>query len=493
MARTIKLYEAELYNVWQSKSFQNPLVAKTGQKVDIIDPGEFNKDSSGPDFKNARVKIDDLTYVGDVEIDRDYNDWKHHGHNIDKKYNKVILHVCFLNKYHQNYVYNKEGRKILSICLSDYLDEEEVKEINEKIEASKEELSHKLRCVELIDKIPFGFRKRYLAELGIKRFEKKATRIFNRLKELKFISELQIKEPEIGYELSEQFNNKEFSSEEFQDKELWEQLFYEFIFEALGYSKNKSIMLKLSRSVNIQFLKKFDDPEEFTILAESALYGVGGLLPKVTEETKEKFSEYTLTLNENWENIKKIYDGKIYDETDWHFFKLRPQNFPTIRIAGGVKFLKDLIFNDLIGKIIKKVIEIRNLTVLMNSLKSLFIIKSSGYWKKHYTFDNAASKEIKYFVGLSRADEMIVNVVLPFLSVYFKIFGKEDAGKKVMKIFQIYNQNSDNKITREVAENLDVLPLLRKSIYSQGMIELFRSYCSKNKCLECKFGEQVFN
>ncbi len=493
MTRAIKLYEAELYNVWQNKSFGTPLTTKTGQKVDIIDPGELNKDSSGPDFKNARVKIDELTYVGDVEIDRDYNDWKHHGHNIDRKYNKVILHVCFLNKYHQNYVYNKEGRKILSICLADFLDEEEIKEINNKIEASKEELSHKLRCIELAEKIPFGFKKRYLAELGVKRFEKKCTRIFDRLKELKFISELQLKEPKIGYELTEQFNNKTFSADEFKDKELWEQLFYEFIFEALGYSKNKSIMLKLARSARIDFLKHLDDKEEFTNLAEAALFGIAGLLPNVDGLPKENFSTYTLKLNENWEKIKKIYDGEIYDETDWHFFKLRPQNFPTIRIAGGVRFLREIIFDDFISKLIKKVIEIRNFTVLMNSLKSLFIIKSSGYWKKHYIFDNAANREIKYFVGLSRADEMIINVVLPFLSVYFNMFGKKDAGKKVMKIFQIYSQNSDNKITREVAENLDVEPLLRKSIYSQGMIELFRSYCSKNKCLECKFGEQVFN
>ena len=493
MTRAIKLYEAELYNVWQNKSFENPLQSGTGQKIEIIDPGELNKDSSGPDFKNARVKIDDITYVGDVEIERDYNDWKHHGHNIDKKYNKVILHVCFLNKYRQNYVYNKEGRKIISICLSDYIDEEEVKEINRKIEASKEELSHRLRCIELADKIPFGFKKRFLAELGIKRFEKKTNRIFERLKELKFLSELKIKEPKIGYELTEEFNSRNFSAEEFQDPALWEQLFYEFIFEALGYSKNKNIMLKLARSANLNFIKRLSDKENFIELAEAALYGIGGLLPNVNGNEKEKYSEYTLKLNEDWENIKKIYDGEVYSETDWHFFKLRPQNFPTIRIAGGVRFLKELLFNDLISRIVKKIIEIRSLSVLMNSLKSLFIIKSGGYWKRHYTFDNSSSKEIKYFVGLSRADEMVVNVVLPFLALYFKIFGKENAGKKVMKIYQIYSQNSDNRITREVAENLDVELLLKKSIYSQGMIELFRSYCSKNKCLECKLGEQIFN
>ncbi len=492
MTRAIKLYEAELYNVWENKSFGNPIKAPTGQKVEIIDPGEFNKDGSGPDFKNARVKIDELTYVGDVEIDRDYNDWKHHGHNIDRKYNKVVLHVCFLNKYRQNYVYNKEGRKILSICLSDFLDEEEINEINKKIETSKEELSYKLRCIELTDTIPFDFKKRYLAELGIKRFEKKCTRIFNRLKELRFLSELKIKEPETGYELSKQFNEKTFSADEFKEKELWEQLFYEFIFEALGYSKNKAIMLKLARSANIGFLKLLDDKDEFLPLAESALFGIAGLLPKTDGLPKEKFSEYTLTLNENWERIKKIYDGKIYDETDWHFFKLRPQNFPTIRIAAGVRLLREIIFNDFIAKLVKKVIEIRNLSVLMNSLKSLFIIKSGGYWKKHYIFDKAGNKEIKYFVGLSRADEIIVNVVLPFLSVYFNVFGKKEAAKKIMKIFQIYSQNSDNKITRDVAENLDVEPLLKKSIYSQGMIELFRSFCSKNKCLECKIGKMVF-
>jgi len=493
MTRAIKIYEAELYEVWKNIAFQNPFETETGQKVEILDPGEFNKDSSGPDFRNARVKIDNLTYVGDVEIDRDYNDWKHHGHNIDRKYNKVILHVCFINKYRQNYVYNKEGRKIVSVCLADYLGEDEVKKINEKILVAQEELSRRLRCHEYTDQIDFNFKKKYLMELGVRRFDKKCTRIFDRLKELAFLSNLRLNEPEVGYELTEQFNEKVFTTDDFKNRELWEQTFYEFIFEALGYSKNKSIMLKLARSAKIDFLKKLGE-KDFVILAEASLFGIAGLLPKKDSDEEEKHhNDYTLKLQEYWENIKKIYDGKTFDETDWHFFKLRPQNFPTIRIAGGARLLKALLFNDLLTKVIKKATEIRNINVLINSIKSLFVVKASGYWKKHYVFDTPGKKEIRYFIGYSRVDEMMVNVILPFLSVYFNVFKKEEQAKKVISIYKFYRQNSENSITREMAENLRMESLLHKSVYAQGMIELFRSYCSKNNCLECKIGEQIFN
>ena len=123
----------------------------------------------------------------------------------------------------------------------------------------------------------------------------------------------------------------------------------------------------------------------------------------------------------------------------------------------------------------------------------MFVIKSSGFWKKHYVFDQPSNGEIKYFVGASRADEMIINVILPFLSVYFDVFGNVELAKKVLRIYNVYNQNSDNRIVRDVAEGLNVTHFLRKAIYTQGMIELFRTKCSKGKCLECEIGKEVFN
>ena len=228
-------------------------------------------------------------------------------------------------------------------------------------------------------------------------------------------------------------------------------------------------------------------------MIESSLFGVGGILPKDISGNGDTMPAYVAQILSNWEKIRNIYDGKIYEETDWHFFKLRPQNFPTIRLAAGSRLLIDIVERDLIAKIVKKIREIRNLTVLINSIRSLFVIKSEGFWSQHYVFNKPAGIDIKYFVGATRADEIVVNVILPFFAVYFEIFGEEKLSNKVYKLYSMYNQKSDNKIVRDVAQNLCMTNQLKRTIISQGMIELFRSYCSKNKCLECSIGKIVFN
>jgi hypothetical protein len=172
---------------------------------------------------------------------------------------------------------------------------------------------------------------------------------------------------------------------------------------------------------------------------------------------------------------------------------MRPQNFPTVRIAGGARILSELLQNNMISLLAKKITEIHNLSVLNNSLRSVFIIRSDGFWRNHYIFDQTAHSEIKYFVGAGRADEIIVNVVLPFFSVYFEVFGNPELSKKILKLYNIYQQHSENQIINEVAQALDLTEQANRTVYAQGLIELFRNFCSKNKCLECEIGKTVFN
>lgn len=487
------VYEAHLYEIWQSQRFTKPLQTLSGLDISILDPGIRDEDVSGPDFKHARVRIGNLTYVGDIEIDSDYSNWKSHGHNIDNKYDKLVLHVTLFNKFNHQYVYTKEGRKVPTLCLKEFIDEELIKKFGARVEKNKNSPNSKLKCSSLIETIDKEAKRKYVLRMGMGRFDKKCKRIYGRLKELAYIKELKLNEPVVSYDLNEKFSERNFTHEDFKDQELWQQLLYEFVFEALGYSKNKTIMMNLAQSADITFLKKLGNDGELLKRIESALFKVGGLVPDSDNLPDEATSEYTKSISENWENISKIYSGKTYDETQWHFFKMRPQNFPTIRIAGGVQIIYELLYNGLIQNIIKKINEIRNPNVLINSIRSLFVIRSSGFWQKHYVFDQAANTEIKYFVGASRADEIVINVILPFMSVYFDVFGNEELSKKVLKLYNLYTQNSDNRIVRDVAEGLELQDYLKKTIYSQGMIELFRSKCSKNKCLECEIGKVVFS
>ncbi|MCL6100202.1 MAG: DUF2851 family protein [Bacteroidetes bacterium] len=493
MHKEPKVSESSLYQVWKNQRFKSSLKTGAGEEITVLDAGNHNDSTSGPDFKNARIRIGNLTYVGDIEIDSNYSDWKSHGHNIDNKYSKVVLHASLFNRNHYGFVYTRDGRKIPSICLSEFIDQSIFENFRKEASDNQTEAKSDLKCSDAIKAIESATKEKFLYQLGAQRFEKKCKKVYDRLKEIQFLKELHIKEPVVSYELTGKFHEKEFKHSDFVSKEIWMQLFYELVFEALGYSKNKSQMMSLAQAANIPFLLKIEQDGVIIEKYESALFNISGLANSKESVTEQVSKEYLERISLHWNSIGSLYDGKTFDEAHWHFFRLRPQNFPTVRIAGGARLLKELIHNNLIGTLAKKIVEIHNLTVLINSLRSLFVIRSDGFWRNHYVLDQPANGEIKYFIGASRADEIVVNVILPFFAVYFEVFGNQNVSKKILKIYGIYEQKSENQIITDVAEALKLKDLMKRTIYSQGMIELFRNFCSKNKCLECEIGKMVFN
>ncbi|MBK7103850.1 MAG: DUF2851 family protein [Ignavibacteriae bacterium] len=484
-----KISEKQFHKIWATQDFTEELKTLSGEEITVLFPGDYNIDESGPDFKHARIKLGNLTFIGDVEIDQDYSDWKRHGHNINRNYNKTILHICFSNPQKQNYVYTSDGRKVPSLTIENYISADNIVDY-QKINKHNVENNFELKCSSEINSVDKKLLENTLLNYGIKRFESKCSNIFSRLKELKFISELKLNEPVIRYELTKDFNNKTFLQSDFRDKEIWKQLLYEFIFEALGYSKNKKIMQRLAQNVNLKFLSQINFEDNFSKKVEAILFKVSGLLPEINNSSENEFIK---DLHIIWQNEKQNYDGKYFDETQWHFLGQRPQNFPTIRIAGGVKIIEAILHHNFIGQIIRKFTEIKKDTILINSIRSLLIIKANGYWRDHYVFEKETNIKLNYLIGLSRADEIFVNVILPFLSVYFDLFGNQNLSKKVLKIYNEYDQKIDNKIIRDVSKALQINGLEKKTIYAQGMIEIFRNYCSKNKCLECEIGKTIFN
>lgn len=493
MKASSKIVEEKLHQVWENQKFNKPLRTNSGNLITVLNIGTHNTNNAGPDFKHARIQIDNLIFVGDVEIDNDYSGWKKHAHNINKRYNKVILHVTFSNKQNQYYIYTSEGRKVPTLTLDKFASAENVKQLSYIEENPKKKKKFSLKCAYEVESIDVEERKQFILSSGIKRFEKKCNKVYNRLRELKYIKELKLNEPVIRYELTKEFNEKEFTHDDFRDKYIWKQVLYEFIFEALGYSQNKVIMLKLAQNLDLEFINKMGYDDKFSLRLESAYFNISGLMPEIEIDVNNNSSEYVINLKKEWDKFAEHYDNKKFDETLWHFLGQRPQNFPTIRIAAGVKLTESILYKNFAGQLIQKVSEISNIKTLIGSIRNLLIVKSSGYWKTHYIFEKPAKNNINYFLGLSRADEIFINVLLPYLSVYFDMFGNKNLSKKVLRIYNEYEQKLDNKIVRDVSDGLNLLGLNHKTIYMQGMIEVYRNYCSKNKCFECSIGKKVFS
>ncbi|RKY97109.1 MAG: hypothetical protein DRQ13_05085, partial [Ignavibacteriae bacterium] len=176
----------------------------------------------------------------------------------------------------------------------------------------------------------------------------------------------------------------------------------------------------------------------------------------------------------------------------WNFFKLRPQNFPTVRIAGGGRIIRRLIKNELFRNIITLFTEEHKQRKIVSMLRNMIIVNAKGYWRNHYVFDKPAKEEINYFIGLSRADEIIINVILPVLAVYFEIFDDKPAARRVKNLYLNFHQKSSNRVVNQVADSLHISDSESKSVHMQGMIELFRHYCVKERCMECEIGKVVF-
>ncbi len=482
--------EEILYKYWMNYKEFGHLKTIDGEDIEILDIGILNGAEGGPDFKNSRIRIGNFVYVGDVEIDTNYSDWVNHAHHINNHYNKVILHVSLYNKQHQEYVYTRDGRRVPNLCLSDYLKPQILYEIKEHLDNMNEHFY--LKCYKDIKIVSEEKRLEILSNLGIERLNKKCENILSRLKELSYINNLELKEPVIHYNLSQEENEKKIDIKNLEKPGIWEQVLYELVFEALGYSKNKVPMNLLAKAANISFIKLLNG-DNFVEKIEAALFNIANLFNENLRADTANLSDYVKNIVKNWQQIKKVYDGEILTDVEWHFFKLRPQNFPTIRIAGGARFLDLMINHNLINVIIKKIKEIHNLNVLINSIKNLFVIKAEGYWKDHYVFEKQIKSEIKYFVGVQRAEEIIINVIIPFFLVYFRVFNYPVEVKRIIQIYTNFTQKSDNSIIDEVAKELQLESYLEKTIITQGMLQLFRNYCSKNRCPECPFGAELLN
>ncbi|MCL5028446.1 MAG: DUF2851 family protein [Bacteroidetes bacterium] len=491
MKKSQSINEKFLYEIWKNQNFTKGLITKDGQNIEVINIGIENKELSGPDFKNAKIKIGNITFTGDVEIDIDHADWKSHGHNLNKKYNSVILHAV-LNDIDRNNVYTSEGRKIPSVSIINFLQADLAESIKAAIISESKKRINKMPCMESNSEITEKDKLNFVYDLGINRFKHKKEKFLERLKELIYLEQQNLKEPIIRYELDEKFYNKTFNQNDFNNQHLWQQLIYESIFEALGYSKNKEIMKSLAKAADIKFLSTISN-QEFISTVESVLFNIGGLMPDVIHLPDEETSVYTKKLYEIWNGIKNKYDGIKFNAAQWHFFKLRPQNFPTVRLAGGARILKKIMNENLIGKITDAISQKNKDKDTINYVRSLFIIKSDGFWKNHYVFDQPAKVPINYFIGSARADEILVNIILPVITLYFEIFGKKELSQKTIKIFLNFYQNSENNLVNEVSSTLSLNDAWKRSVLYQGMIELFRNFCSRDKCHECYIGQKIFS
>ncbi len=494
--------ERFLRQLWKNQLFSTTNLHTTAnQPVEIISPGKLNQDG-GPDFLDACIRIDGIIYRGDVEIHQRNDEWFEHKHQQDQKYNSVILHVILHADGKTTCPTTESNRAIPVLAIDHYLNSTYRSTWEKMILNERAERLTTLRCFSQNDSIEISTIQKWLDKLAVDRIEFKVRRFEERVKEMIQQEQLRVKEPPPRYADTPFGLNPEelpspapkFSQKDYRNIHLWEQLLYEGIMEALGYSKNQEPFLKLARNVSLKFIADMPDhasQEDKILHYESILFSVAGLIPSRGELLDKETKNYTRQLRTIWKQFQKLYHNECLQKSEWQFFRLRPDNFPTIRIAGVARLLKKLSQDALFKSIIQttKSGEIKSKEKFLY-LEQLFIVTVDGFWSNHYRFGELSNKSIPTLIGKNRADEIVLNVVIPICLLYARVFRDKDVRQGTLKIFEQSPPVSANTIIKTMEDQLIKSRLkLHSAMLQQGTLQLYKFYCAINRCNDCRIGQ----
>lgn len=417
--------ESFLHYLWQFQYFNKKELKTTGGEiVQIFNPGMRNG-HAGPDFFNARIKIGDMEWVGSIEVHINASGWIEHRHHNDPAYENVVLHVVWKS---DKPIMRSDNTLLPTLELKSRIDEQLL-------------LRYK-KLVNSPEAIP-------------------CAHSFVNMNRLTIISML---DRALSYRL-------EVKSHSVMDMYRrngndWEETCYQMLCKNFGFKVNADPFLQLSQALPYKILLKHADK---LFQVESLIFGQAGFL----EEQKE--DEYYRLLQREYRILAQKYQlaSKKLNQAQWRFLRLRPANFPTIRMAQ----LASLLHSQ--KGIFSKVTE----STTYKDLRTIFAAQQSAYWLHNYQFAKA-SKETIASLGETSIDNLIINTVAPLLAAYGRSRDEQEYIERAVNILQQMPAES-NAITKQWS----ALGLLTKTAFdSQASIELFNNFCMKRRCLECNIG-----
>lgn len=415
-----------LHFVWRNKQFDvTNLISEQHQKIEIVRFGDYVQ-MAGPDFFNAQLFIDNQLWAGNVEMHLKASDWYAHQHEIDSNYDNVILHVVW--DYDID-VFRNDGSVLPVLNLSKYINEVLIKNYF-NLRTSK----NWLYCENQLN--------------GIDDFT------WFQWKEKLLIDRLEIKSKPIEVLLNQTQNN-------------WEEVLFILLTKNFGLNINGSAFEQTAKLISYKVISK----ERFSAFnLEALFFGVSGLLqiPKEDNYFKQILTEFSY--------LKEKHQLKSSISEPIHFFKLRPDNFPTIRFSQLANLLhqKEHLFTDLIQQ------ELSIVTIY-----KYFSISVSDYWKTHYVFDKESKFTTKKLTT-SFIDLLLLNTILPLRFVYLKSLGKSDFDD-VLEMYRNLNPEKNSIIDKFKDLNISV----ENAFDSQTLIHLKKNFCEEKKCLQCAIGVKL--
>jgi len=452
-----RIPERFLRYLWQNQIFSSSrLLTSEGRRVVVRFPGIENT-GSGPDFTGALIRIGRALYRGDVEIHAHVRSWRSHGHGSDPHYNRVILHAAFHGGPAGPPLRTASGRPLPLLLLSPYVDPQVF-------------ITHRsaLRTPPAAS-LPCRRRKGMAARspaAGILR-ELGRRRLLRRVRSL-------------GWRLDQIVGDRE----EPPGDAAWEQLLYECIMEGMGYGGNRDPFLALARSVPLSFLRTHGIGN--TERMQAILFGAAGLLPDPRAPRTPESRSCVRRLRSIWRALGPPSGILPAVETEWKFFRMRPVNFPTARLAAFCFLLPGLFAGRPIARILGTLLRPgTSPRARERALRSMFAIVPDRFWRRHRHF-RGGGRGGGIALGRARVQELIVNGVIPVLLLLARLHADSSIRKATLELLRALRPSAENAVTRLVSGVLADRGTARGNpLEHQGMIHLFTRYCARGRCASC--------
>jgi len=499
---TPSIPERFLRQLWKHQHLKTLALRTTrGEALSILSPGHPNPDA-GPDFLNAVVTIGTITYRGDVELHYSVRDWHLHAHDFDPRYNRVILHVVFAVQGNDQASLTASNREVPLLHLAPFLSHSLQELWHTMILDERTERLARIKCFKQNDSVPAETIRVWLGKLALERLELKVRRFEERLRQLVEEDKSRVKESAASYgEIPFGLNPDELpppgekiTHRDYAKRTIWAQLLYEGVLEALGYSKNREAFRRLARILPLTQLERILEDDQTPIAAEALLFGVSGLLPTGSDGPLND-RPYIRELQETWTIFRSVYGGEILESSDWKFFRLRPENFPTVRIAGAARLALGMIRDDYVSRIMRTIKTAGTGTdTMFRTIREMFIISADEFWDEHFRFGKTSSSATATLIGKDRANDIVLNAVVPLALLYARTFRDTVVREMALRLFGQVPSLSDNTIIRTMRNQLVKGRIsLRSASLQQGTLQLYKHYCVGERCGECAVGKRVFS
>jgi len=415
-----------LHFVWKLKLFSSTNLQTTnGEIIEIISTGITNL-NAGPDFLNAKLMINNQLWAGNVEIHLNSFDWYAHNHENDENYDSVILHVVW---EHSVDVFRKTNQPIATLELKNYISKELLNNYQQLFSKNK----NWINCEKDIASIDSFILTNWIERLYVERLENKSVQI---------------------HETVTKINNN------------WEAALFVLLAKNFGLKINAEAFLNFANSFDFSIVRKVSNNLE---QLEALFFGQAGMLSKESE------SEYYKKLKGEYHFLQVKFQLTPISNGQVHFFRLRPNNFPTIRLSqlAMVYYQHQNLFS--------KIIETENI----EGFYKLFDLATTTFWESHYTFETTSNKSVKK-ITKPFIDLLLINTIIPLKFLYLQRLGKNDLSSALQIIAQIKPEKN------EIISKFNELKIKSNTAFeTQALLQLKNDYCNKQLCLNCAIGKEL--